>query len=215
MRPSPSAKANAVGLLHFWNIHLSGQNVRFLTSHDGASCGELISKMAETVYTRYYCPHALSACPRVRLAPVSIDSRFHSRNRLTASLPQKVTALTAAGEPDIARSARRTACSKALGRAAQHIRRPTRAHPLHLRSTLLHFTCARNATHSSAGVCLVEQPAVTFLPTEHRNHRQVPPADCQCNATCTINPCAKRQRRLCHGGAPRCLLAPKEPLGAL
>ena len=55
-------------------------------------------------------------------------------------------------------------------------------------------------------VCLVEQPAVMFLPTEHRNHRQVPPADCQCNATCTIHPCAKRQRRLCHGGAPRCLL---------
>ena len=67
-----------------------------------------------------------------------------------ASFPLKVTALTAAGEPDITRSARRAACCKALGRAAQHIRRPTRARPLHLRSTLLHFTCARDATHSSA-----------------------------------------------------------------
>ena len=36
-------------------------------------------------------------------------------------------------------------------------------------------------------VCLVEQPTVTFLPTEHRNHRQVPPADCQCNGTCVHN----------------------------
>ena len=84
------------------------------------------------------------------LALVSIDSRSNPRVESAASFPQKVTALTAAGEPDIARSARQTACSKALGRAAQHIRRPTRAHPLHLRSTLLHFTCARDATHSSA-----------------------------------------------------------------
>ena len=147
---------------------------------------------------------------------VRLVAHLSSRTAVDASFPQKVTALTAAGEPDIARSARRTACCKALGRAAQHIRRPTRAHPLHTRSTLLPFTCAGTRCDTFFRcVCLVEQPAVTFLPTEHRNHRQVPPADCQCNATCTIHPCAKRQHRLCHGGAPRCLLAPKEPLGAL
>ena len=81
---------------------------------------------------------------------VRLVAHLSSMTAVDASFPLKVTALTAAGEPDIARSARRTACSKALGRAAQHIRRPTRAHPLHLRSTLLHFTCARDATHSSA-----------------------------------------------------------------
>ena len=81
---------------------------------------------------------------------VRLVAHLSSRTAVDASFPQKVTALTAAGEPDIARSARQTACSKALGRAAQHIRRPTRAHPLHLRSTLLHFTCARDDTHSSA-----------------------------------------------------------------
>ena len=66
---------------------------------------------------------------------------------------------------------------------------------------------------------MVEQPTVTVLPTEHRTHRPVAPADCQCNATCTIDPCAKRQSVACvtHGGAPvpTALLAPKEPLGAL
>ena len=86
----------------------------------------------------------------MRRTSVRLVAHLSSITAVRASFPQKVTALTAAGEPDIARSARRTACSKALGRAAQHIRRPTRAHPLHLRSTLLHFTCARDATHSSA-----------------------------------------------------------------
>ena len=86
----------------------------------------------------------------MRRTSVRLVAHLSSITAVRASFPQKVTALTAAGDPDIARSARRTACSKALGRAAQHIRRPTRAHPLHLRSTLLHFTCARDATHSSA-----------------------------------------------------------------
>ena len=92
----------------------------------------------------------------MRRTSVRLVAHLSSITAVRASFPQKVTALTAAGEPDIARSARRcvearTACSKALGRVqAQHIRRPTRAHPLHIRSTLLHFTCARDATHSSA-----------------------------------------------------------------
>ena len=81
---------------------------------------------------------------------VRVVARLYEKTAGRASFPLKVTALTAAGEPDITRFARRTACCKALGRACQHIRRPTRAHPLHLRSTLLHFTCARDATHSSA-----------------------------------------------------------------
>ena len=125
---------------------LSGQNVRFVTSHDGARCGRLVSKMAETSVS-YCCRRALVAVPGVHLSLVSIDSLSNPRAQLHASFPQKVTALTAAREPDIARSARQTACSKALGRAAQHIRRPTRAHPLHLRSTLLHRSHAHEMRH--------------------------------------------------------------------
>ena len=118
-------------------------------------------------------------------------SRFHSQDESAASFRAEVTAATAAGVPDLARSARRTARSKPLSRAAQHIRRPTHK--------LVRSRFARHSFPHAAG-CRVARQHLCF--DEHRASRQRLRSCCQ--STGTIGRyCRPMARNLAHADSSR------------
>ena len=82
----------------------------------------------------------------MRRALVCVVAPSHAKPEPAKSFRAEVTAATAAGEPVLDHSARRTACCKALSRSAQYIRRPTQARPLEIRPTLLHSPCRWSTT---------------------------------------------------------------------